>query len=43
VKPRDFLSFPTGDLPRPWVLDATHGVFRQGRGNRTGFCVKLGG
>jgi hypothetical protein len=35
----DFLDLPLGNLPRPWVLDARRGVFRE-RGTRNGFRVK---
>ena len=35
----EFLDRPTGDLPRPWVLNAQKGVFRE-RGTRNGFRVK---
>lgn len=34
-----FLNNPTGDLPRPWRLNASKGVFTQGR-SRNGFRVK---
>jgi hypothetical protein len=36
---RQFLNLPLGNLPRPWVLNARKGVFRQ-RGTRNGFRVK---
>jgi hypothetical protein len=36
---RQFLNLPQGNLPRPWVLNARKGVFRQ-RGTRNGFRVK---
>jgi hypothetical protein len=35
----EFLGLPTGNLPRPWVLNARNGVFRE-RGTRNGFRVK---
>jgi hypothetical protein len=37
---RDFLEFPEGDLPAPWVLDAAEATFRRGRGSKTGFRVE---
>jgi hypothetical protein len=37
-----FLDLPTGNLPRPWVLNAQKGVFSQ-RGTRNGFRVKPAG
>jgi hypothetical protein len=36
---RQFLNLPLGNLPRPWVLNARRGVFRQ-RGTDNGFRVK---
>jgi hypothetical protein len=38
----EFLDIPTGNLPRPWVLNARKGVFRE-RGTRNGFRVKRAG
>ena len=35
----EFLGLPMGNLPRPWVLNARNGVFRE-RGTRNGFRVK---
>jgi hypothetical protein len=35
----EFLNLPTGNLPRPWVLNARKGVFSE-RGTRNGFRVK---
>jgi hypothetical protein len=35
----DFLRLPMGNLPRPWVLNARNGVFRE-HGTRNGFRVK---
>jgi hypothetical protein len=37
---RDFLEFPMGDLPKPWVLNASEATFRRGRGSKTGFSVE---
>ena len=36
----DFLQFPAGDLPSPWVLNAQQATFRRGRNSSVGFRVK---
>ena len=35
-----FLDYPNGRLPRPWVLNANTGSFTRGRGSNVGFVVK---
>jgi hypothetical protein len=36
----EFLQFPAGDLPSPWVLNAQQATFRRGRSSNVGFRVK---
>lgn len=36
----EFLEFPAGDLPSPWVLNAQQATFRRGRNSGVGFRVK---
>jgi hypothetical protein len=36
----EFLQFPEGDLPSPWVLDVQQATFTRGRNGRVGFRVK---
>jgi hypothetical protein len=36
----EFLQFPEGDLPSPWVLSAQQATFRRGRNSAVGFRVK---
>jgi hypothetical protein len=36
----EFLQFPAGDLPSPWVLNVQQATFRRGRNSGVGFRVK---
>lgn len=37
---KQFLAAPNNALPSPWVLDATTGTFRKGKGSKTAFRLK---
>lgn len=37
---RTFLNGEDGTLPRPWIVSATSGTFRRGKGSKVGFRVK---